>query len=550
MIDIQKYGIAPVGATPNERQLAHYKMGKKAFFHFGVNTFSGKEWGNGTEQEQLFDPSQLDTDQWIKIARDSGFKLAIITAKHHDGFCLWPSKYTEHSVKNSPYKEGNGDVIREFTDSCRKYGIKAGIYISPWDRYSPYWGSDEYSDYFANQLTELLTQYGEIHEVWWDGAGSAETRYDWALWESIVRKYQSKAAIFGSLGAAEHVDLRWVGNERGFAGKTHYASIDPEYLLHENPAMLNMGQLGGKKYIPSETDVSIRPGWFYHANQDDAVKSPAQLNKIWFESVGRNSMMLLNFPPDQRGLVCRQDWESALASHECISKMLSKNLAHRAQILGEMEPFSVEDPADGEVAEIYPGKVVDIRLPHAEKINVFALSELVEAGERVAEFTLESVDEAGNTALLYAGISIGFYRAIQIPEGMYKHLRLTVKNALAQPLLKNFGLHYFEDAAPAVDEKVAGNNIVKDVEIKDDGKTIVAAFGGIFPFNRVEFKVGRGSAYQVEAFNGSDYYKIAEGIAQEEKVKFRFSASIEGSYQIRIQADSPVAEIVATQVCE
>ena len=280
MVDIKKYGIEPCGAVPSEIQLNHFRLSKKAFFHFGVNTFTDNEWGNGTEVEKIFAPTDLDTDQWIRTIKEAGFTLAIITAKHHDGFCLWPSRYTEHSVKNSPYKDGKGDVIREFTDSCRKYGIKAGVYISPWDRNSPLWGKDEYSDYYAKQLTELMTEYGELYEVWWDGAGSTETRYDWSLWESIVRKYQPNAAIFGSLGAAEYVDIRWVGNEKGFAGETHYASIDPKYLLNETPAVLNVGDINGRKFIPSETDVSIRPGWFYHASQDDAVKSVSLLSDI------------------------------------------------------------------------------------------------------------------------------------------------------------------------------------------------------------------------------------------------------------------------------
>jgi alpha-L-fucosidase len=197
MVDIKKYGIEPFGATPNERQVAHYKIGKKVFFHFGVNTFTSSEWGSGTEVEDIFNPSALDTDQWLRVAKEAGFELAILTVKHHDGFCLWPSAYTEHSVKNSPYKNGKGDVVREFVDSCHKYGLKVGLYISPWDRHSPHWGKDDYNDYFANQLTEILTGYGEIHEVWWDGAGSRDAVYDWDLWESIVRENQPKAAIFG-----------------------------------------------------------------------------------------------------------------------------------------------------------------------------------------------------------------------------------------------------------------------------------------------------------------------------------------------------------------
>lgn len=547
MVDINRYGIVAFGATPSEIQLEHYKIGQKAMISFGVNTFSDKEWGDGSEREQLFDPSDLDTDQWIKAIKEAGFKLAIITAKHHDGFCLWPSEYTDHSVKNSPYKAGKGDVIKEFTDSCRKYGIKAGIYLSPWDRNSPFWGKDEYSDYYAKQLTELMTQYGEIYEVWWDGAGSGETRYDWGLWKSIVRKYQPKAAIFGSLGAAEYVDLRWVGNERGFAGETHYASIDPEYLLNETPAVLNVGQVGARKYIPSETDVSIRPGWFYHKYQDEMVKSPETISKIWFESIGRNSMMLLSFAPDRRGLIGDVDAENAKLSHQCISKMLSKNFVDDAKIIcgSADEPFCVKDDTDGKEYTVYPGEEFEIKLPKAEKLNVFAVSELVEAGERVTEFTLESIDECGNTELLYKGTSIGFYKAVQFKEGMYDRLRFTVTDALNKPLLKNFGLHYFENIENAADKETekTEENLVKRVESKNDGRTAVAEFDGIFAFNYIEFRAEKGSAYKVYAFNGLSYSEIASGTAQDETVKLGLSVAIDGSYQIMIEADVAVKNI-------
>ena len=550
MVDIKKYVISPCGATPNERQLAHYKIGKKAFFHFGVNTFTDNEWGDGTELEKIFDPSELDTDQWIRVIKDAGFKLAIITAKHHDGFCLWPSKYTTHSVKNSPYKGGKGDVIKEFTDSCRKYGIKAGVYISPWDRNSPLWGKDEYSDYYAKQLTELLTQYGELHEVWRDGAGSTETRYDWDLWESIIRKYQPNAAIFGSLGAAEHVDLRWVGNEKGYAGETHYASIDPEYLLHETPAVLNVGEIGARKYIPSETDVSIRPGWFYHASQDDAVKTPSQINKIWFESIGRNSMMLLNFPPDKRGLICEKDAKNALISHKSISKMLSTNFVDSARITSPNSPVTpiiVQNATTNVRLKIYQGDTFEIELTKPERINVFAVAELIEAGERVKSFKLESVDEDGSTELLYEGTSIGFYRAVQFKSGYYKCLRFTVTDTLAQPMLLNFGLHYFEDHYEKSETKL-GNNIVKSIESSANGKCAVANFGGIYPFNYIELSLAPDSAYKVYAFNGSSYEMLTEGISNSEIVKIHLKDVIEGSYQIKIEADTNVNNVYASNI--
>ena len=548
MVDVKKYGITPCGAVPNERQLSHFKMGKKAFFHFGVNTFTDNEWGDGSELEKIFNPTALDTDQWIRVIKDAGFKLAIITAKHHDGFCLWPSKYTDHSVKNSPYKNGNGDVIREFTDSCRKYGIKAGVYISPWDRNSPLWGKDDYSDFYAMQLTELMTEYGELHEVWWDGAGSTETRYDWELWESIIRKYQPNAAIFGSLGAAEYVDLRWVGNEAGHAGETHYASIDPEHLLNESPAILNVGQIGARKYIPSETDVSIRPGWFYHASQDDAVKTPSNINKIWFESIGRNSMMLLNFPPDRRGLICDKDAENALISHKCINKMLSTNFVDKATIItpnSPLTPIIIQNETTNVRLKVYQGDEFEIDLPTPEKINVFVVAELIEAGERVTAFKIEGIDENGNESLLYEGRSIGFYKAVQIKEGRYKSFRFTVKETHAQPMLLNFGLHYFEDhVEPAT--AASDKNIVKSIELINDAKTAVVNFGGIYPFNYIEFSVANNTAYKVYVFNGLSYDLISDGTSNGEIVKIHFKDVIDGSYQIKLEAQNGINNIVVS----
>lgn len=541
MVDLKKYGITPFGATPSERQLSHYKMEKKAFFHFGVNTFSDAEWGNGTELEQIFAPSELDTDQWIKVIKDAGFKLAIITAKHHDGFCLWPSKYTEHSVKNSPYKDGKGDVIREFTDSCRKYGIKAGVYLSPWDRHSPYWGKEEYSDIYAKQLTELLTQYGEIHEVWWDGAGSTETRYDWELWQSIVRKYQPKACIFGSLGASEYVDLRWVGNEQGYAGETHYASIDPHQLEVETVSELNRGEAGARKYIPSETDVSIRPGWFYHKTQDGSVKSVSMLNKIWFESVGRNSMLLLNFPPDRRGLICDKDAKNAILSDQCIKKMLSENFADKADVVTDspLTPITITDTANNDFYKVYQSNIFDIILPNPHKINVFATKEFVQAGERITSFTLESIDESDNATLLYEGTSVGYYRAIQIPTENYKHLRFTVKDSLACPLICHFGLHYFEDIGEESVKKI-GENIPLKIELSNNKKTAIVSFGGIFPFRSVKFELNSPSPFKLYEFNGLSYNIIYEGMTEENKACVILPEVHSGSYQIKLECESEI----------
>ena len=545
MLDIRQYGITPFGATPNERQLEHFKM-KKAFFHFGVNTFTDMEWGNGEEREKIFNPTETDVEQWIVTIKKAGFDLAIITAKHHDGFCLWASEHTEHSVKNSPYKNGKGDIVREFADACHKHGIKVGIYLSPWDRNAPFWGTDEYSEYYAKQLDELLTNYGRIDEIWWDGAGSLETRYDWKLWADLIREKQPTACIFGSMGATPYVDMRWVGNEKGTAGKTHYASIDGADLEAENRFVLNEGKQGGDRYIVSECDVSIRPGWFYHKEQDTAVKSVSRLNRLWFESVGRNSIMLLNFPPDRRGLVHEIDAENAIRSHECITKMLSVNLLEGATVTADStlsENLSAQnlliDKEDAFYAANKNTAVIDIHLVNPSPFNVFTVGEVLEAGERVSEWKLEAID--GETVtLLGKATSIGHLRAIRFPEDAYKHLRLTITASADIPVLRSIAAYRFEDEDDANAQVEKRNLMLSDlanVEYENKAHTAILSFGGIYPFNHVSFKPCDPCEYSISAFNGLFYEPILSGHTEDGIRHFHFH-EVDGCYQIKIDCES------------
>ena len=261
----EKLGLRHARVYPSARQVEWMRREKMIFFHFGVNTFTNMEWGDGTESPSIFNPEKLDCRQWIKAIHDAGFTTAILTAKHHDGFCLWPSKYTEHSIKNSPYKDSNGDIVREFTDACAEFGIKAGIYLSPWDRHEKTWNTPDYDDFYVGQLTELLTNYGKIWEVWWDGSQSKNVKYDWARYTDTIRTLQPDAVIFGTLEAEPFVEARWVGNEEGFAGDPCWSTIDSQTIINENTIKLNCGKLDGNRFLPAEADVSIRPGWFYHA---------------------------------------------------------------------------------------------------------------------------------------------------------------------------------------------------------------------------------------------------------------------------------------------
>ncbi|MBQ6824294.1 MAG: alpha-L-fucosidase [Clostridia bacterium] len=532
MKNYEQYGLKPYGAVPNQRQLNQWGIAKKAFIHFGMNTFTNAEWGNGLEDPKTFAPTELNTRQWVSALKERGFELIILTAKHHDGFCLWPCSVTEHSVKNSSYK---GDVVKEFTDACREYGVKAGIYLSPWDRNSPYWGQDAYNDYYVTQLTELMSNYGPIYEVWWDGAGSTETQYDWKRWVDTIRKYQPEASIFGSLGASEYVDFRWVGNERGVAGETHYASIDLIHLQTENTQGLYHGNQGANWYIPSETDVSIRPGWFYKAEQDGQVKSAARLNKLWFESVGRNSMLLLNFPPDRRGLLHEKDLKNALDSHQCIQKMLATDYV-RSVSADRTLP-------DGE----WVGHKLEIALP-GDPVNVLILGEVPELGERVSAFTVESEGK-----VLFQGTSVGHCRACLLPEGNYKRLTVTFTESADVPVLGRVSVHRFEDLPDEPPETTVGLNLAElsgaSTTFSPDRKEAVVNFGGVYPFNMLRFVLEEGGSYEVFAFNGTAYESLATGSC-DRKTRFKITTDrlIEGSYQVKVVATAPLNEIDAVQV--
>jgi alpha-L-fucosidase len=305
---------------PSAEQVLYQEMEMVGFIHFTVNTFTDREWGFGDEDPAIFNPAELDAEQWARVASDGGMKELILTAKHHDGFCLWPSAHTEHSVKNSPYKNGHGDIVREFVDACRKYGLKVGLYLSPWDRNHPDYGTPAYITYYRNQLRELLTGYGEINEIWFDGANGGtgwygganeerridrDTYYDWPGTIELVKSLQPGIKIFSDAGP----DIRWVGNEKGHAGETFWSTISNENLVigASDPAYLNMGDPRGDRWIIGQCDVSIRPGWFYHPDEDSLVKTPEQLMDIYYRSVGRNGVLLLNLPPDRRGLIHETD---------------------------------------------------------------------------------------------------------------------------------------------------------------------------------------------------------------------------------------------------
>lgn len=539
--------LTPFGAVPNERQLFHYAIGKKAFFHVGMNTFTGNEWGHGDEDPAIFAPTDADVDSWVRTAKEAGFGLAILVCKHHDGFCLWPTATTEHSIRYSPYKNGEGDIVREFVDACHRYGVYVGLYVSLWDRHMPAYGTPAYNEYYVAQITELLTDYGPVHEIWWDGAGSTGGHLDYARFAETARRLQPDIGIFGALGAADVVDFRWVGNEAGKVAPTHYASIDREAIRVEDNRVLNRGTLGAAHYVPAEVDTSVRPGWFYHASQDTQVKSPETLNDLWFSSVGRNALMLLNFPVDTRGRIHDTDRQNAIASHRQIEAMLATDYMDGATLTADGafdEAYTIEHAratSDGFFAAAGHEAVIDVTLPHPTELNVLLLSEEVTLGERITSLTLESVAQDGTATVLVEGTSVGYKRAYLFERTTVSHLRLTLRGA-AEPTLRTIGLHLFEGST--VDpRRVRGENIMARpearVEMDEDRRAAVLAFGGIYPFRKVRFKVENMGVITLSVFDGFSFREIYRGYALADDVEVFLDEEVEGSYQIRITTERP-----------
>ncbi|MBY0435943.1 MAG: alpha-L-fucosidase, partial [Cyclobacteriaceae bacterium] len=337
---------APFGPVPTAAQLAWHEMEMNAFIHFTINTFTGREWGMGSESPKLFNPSQLDASQWVSVLKEAGFKGVILTCKHHDGFCLWPSQFTNHSVKNSPYKNGEGDIVREVVDACKKANLRFGVYLSPWDRNHTNYGQSEYIAYYRNQLKELFSQYGPVFEMWFDGANGGDgyyggknekrkidgaTYYDWPATLDSVRKMEPGIIFFSDAGPG----VRWCGNEKGIAGETNWNTITPDTLYAGKAGiekLLNSGSENGTHWIPAEVDVSIRPGWFYHAEEDSLVKSPERLFNIYLTSVGRGSTLLLNVPPDRQGLFHENDVNSLRGFRALLDEAFKKNLATTSRV--------------------------------------------------------------------------------------------------------------------------------------------------------------------------------------------------------------------------
>ena len=427
MIDFLKEA---AGVVPSKRQLAWFDTGFYAFMHFGVNTYTDREWGDGTEDEGIFNPEKLDCRQWARTVRDAGMKGMILTAKHHDGFCLWPSKYTEHSVKNSPCKR---DVVGEAAQACREMGLRFGVYLSPWDRNSAYYGTPQYNDYYCNQLEELLTQYGELFCIWFDGAcgegpDGKKQEYDFPRYIEMVRKHQPNAVIFYDRGP----DVRWCGNEAGTGRASEWAVVpgelcyfaerqtgpgplaaegDLSYLYNTDSFLGSMGSIlysKGLVFAPSEMDTSIRPGWFWH--KEEEPKSLEKLFQIYLSSVGGNACLNLNIPPTKDGLLDERDVKRLREFRE----LLDREFGH--PISGKVEKLDTGHPTQ-------PEYLVTLAEP-VPRVKYVELKEDIARGQRVESFRVEALFSSGGQFPLFQGTVIGNRKICALTDPFAEQNRL------------------------------------------------------------------------------------------------------------------------------
>ena len=455
----------PLGPISTECQLAWHEMEQYAFVHFTTNTFTDKEWGFGDESESVFNPTAMDVTQWTKTIKAAGLKGLVLTCKHHDGFCLWPSKYTEHSVKNSPYKNGKGNVVDEVEKACRVDGLKFGIYLSPWDRNRADYGSPSYVEYYRNQLKELFAAHSPVFEMWFDGANGGDgfyggareqrkingkTYYDWPTTLNLIRGLEPNVIFFSDAGP----DIRWCGNERGFINETNWNTINTDTLYAGKGGindLLNKGEENGTSWIPAEVDVSIRPGWFYHAKEDSLVKTPEQLFDIYLNSVGRGANLILNIPPDRRGLINEIDVASLLGWKKLIDQRFSINLALNKS--SKASSFRGNSPVYGAGMAVDDNKEtywatndqektgnLEIDLGENKLISYLMIQEFIQLGQRIKHFSIE-IEKDGNWQEVANGTTIGYKRILRIQPVEAQKVRLVIIDSKACPVISNIEIY-------------------------------------------------------------------------------------------------------------
>jgi alpha-L-fucosidase len=443
---------------PSKAQLTWHDMEFYLFMHFGPNTFTDLEWGHGNEKEEIFNPTKLDCNQWCSIAKAAGAKGIIITAKHHDGFCLWPSKFSKHTVRESKWKDGHGDVLKELSVACKKYGLKFGVYISPWDRNHPDYGTEKYNDVFVNMMQELFTGYGPIWEMWWDGANGEGPNgkkqvYDWQRFKKVVRKLSPNTVIFSDVGP----DIRWCGNENGIAGTTNWNTLNTDGfeqgLLAPPTNTLNKGNVNGKYWIPAECDVSIRPGWFYHKAENDKVKTPEQLFQLYLKSVGRGANLLLNVPPDGNGLITPFDSASLVG----FDKLKIESFKNRFQFDGisftKNRRFKYSkklyDENDKTFVKIkgYRQNVIKLYCKTGALINCIVLKEFIKKGQKITGVKIEysGWGVTGASKEIKSLTTIGNKRVITFPQINAKYIFITLTSLKGTPLISEVAAYLIDE---------------------------------------------------------------------------------------------------------
>lgn len=451
--------------TPSPRQYNWQLLELTGFLHFGINTFTDSEWGTGEEDPAVFNPTHLDAEQWVKTMKAAGFKQLIITAKHHDGFCLWPTKTTNHSVAATPWQNGRGDVVKEVARACKKFGVGFGIYLSPWDMHAAQYGTPEYNDFFVAQLTELLSNYGSVDEVWFDGAKGEgkDQEYEFDRWYTLIRKLQPQATI-----AIMGPDIRWVGTETGVGRKTEWSVIPADDNLlkkvaaesQKDVAFAPTGDkreedLGGRDKIlnakglmwyPAETDVSIRPGWFFHEAENEKVKSPVQLMNIYFTSVGRNGVLLLNVPPDKSGRINSADVKNLEGFADIYKRIFAQNLVRKGNAYNE-KGQEIHQVNDGKYETFYAtnlqdtSAIITIKLQKKARFDLLSLQEYIKSGQRIEKFVFEYLDENMQWKEIVSGTTVGYKRLLTFPPVSAQLLRLHILSSRSNPVISEIGLY-------------------------------------------------------------------------------------------------------------
>ncbi len=442
---------------PTQFQFVWQNMEFYFFMHFGPNTFTNLEWGRGTENADVFDPTDLDCNQWCRIAKAAGASGIIITAKHHDGFCLWPSKYSTHTVKESKWRNGKGDVLKELSEACKKYGLKFGVYLSPWDRNHPAYGTPAYNDVFVNMLKEIFTNYGPIWELWWDGANGEGQNgkkqvYDFTRFTRVVRKLSPQTIIFSDIGP----DARWCGNENGFAGKTNWDLLDTAGFNRGVGApptdTLNQGNMYGKNWIPAECDVSIRPGWFFHPKEDSLVKTPEQLFEIYLKSVGRGANLILNVPPDRRGLIAEYDSASLMGFKKLREECFSNDLSNKSKeyFVYNKKPIPIKRLNSGnsqsyQTITMTQSQSIEIAFNQPENINCVVLQENLTDGQDCAKFTIQLQNKNHELVKKIIGSTIGHKRIVTFPETEASFVNLSINEQKGFTKIYGLGTYLIDE---------------------------------------------------------------------------------------------------------